>query len=117
MFQIAGAILLAWFVIQVLSGRPIRWSNSDGWNYKKRKKESDEYNKDYDAYLMTLTPEQRKEIERLTWGGRHDYQEQQEKVYRDVQQWKQNQTYCTYCSAVMQAGDKFCTKCGRAKTN
>jgi len=116
MFQIAGAILLAWFVIQVLSGRPIRWSNSDGWNFKKWKKESDEYNKDYEAYLAALTTEKQKEVESLMDSGKSRYEENSQQVYRDVQRWKWNQTHCTHCSTGTKTGDKFCVKCGRAKT-
>jgi hypothetical protein len=115
--QIAAAIFIGWVVLGLL-----RWifanigaaRESNRW-YANHQKEVAAFKADYDAYYATLTPERQREVDRAFDYAITSSEHKRDKVIQDINIWKYWRIRCTYCTAGVALGDKFCTKCGKAK--
>jgi hypothetical protein len=117
LLQIAATIFIGCFVLGLLRWiyayiEALRDSNR---RYANSKKEAAEFEADYDAYYATLTPERQREVDRAFDYAITTSDHKREIVIQAINSWKYWRVRCTYCTAGVNLGDKFCTKCGRAK--
>jgi hypothetical protein len=119
LLQIAAAIFIGYFVLRLLTWifANIGYARENNQWYSNYKKESAECKADYDAYYATLTPEQQREADRAFNYAITSSEVKREKIIQDINTWKYWRIRCTYCTAPVTLGERFCTKCGKAKVS